>query len=324
MQMSSLVSGIAWVLGQAGGDAAPAVVRVSPLGLADLAVGVVVLGILVWFLYKTRGGIIARATTKEAVRQPVFILLALIAVAVIVLNTFLPFFSLGEDVKMAKDCGLATILISGMLLATWTASTSIADEIEGKTAITLLSKPVNRRQFVIGKYVGILVAVGWLFLPIVIAFLASIFYRAGYYDPHESSQSDINNNLVGLLEVIQVFPGVILIFYEAAVVAAISVAISTRLPMIVNMVCCLVVFVIGHLTPVMVQAGVLKNVLVEFFARLFATVLPALDSFNISASIATGSIVPREYLAWSGLYCVAYSTMAILLAFILFEDRDLA
>ena len=69
-------------------------------------------------------------------------------------NTFLPFFSLGEDIKMLKDCGLATILISGLLLAVWTASTSIANEIEGKTAMTLLSKPINRRQFIVGKYIG--------------------------------------------------------------------------------------------------------------------------------------------------------------------------
>jgi ABC-type transport system involved in multi-copper enzyme maturation permease subunit len=296
--------------------------QLARLWVGDFVVTAVVAAVLLWFLYWTRGGIIARATTKEAVRQPVFILLALIAVAVIVLNTFLPFFSLGEDVKMAKDCGLATILISGMLLATWTASTSIADEIEGKTAITLLSKPVNRRQFVIGKYVGILVAVFWLFLPMVVAFLASIYYRAGYYDTRESSTEA--SAQLAMEAVIQVFPGVILIYFETAVVSAVSVAISTRLPMIVNMVSCLVVFVVGHLTSVMVQAGVLKNVLVEFFARLFATVLPALDVFNISASIATGSIVPREYLAWSGVYCIAYSSMAILLAFILFEDRDLA
>jgi len=63
---------------------------------------------------------------------------------------------------MLMDCGLATILICGLLLAVWTSSTSIAEEIEGKTAMTLLSKPINRRQFIVGKYVGIMSAVFWL------------------------------------------------------------------------------------------------------------------------------------------------------------------
>ena len=117
------------------------------------------------FCYLTRAGVIARATTKEAIRQPLFPLLMALALLVLVTNTFVPFFSFGEDYRMLIDCGLATILICGLLLAVWTSSTSIADEIEGKTAMTLLSKPINRRQFVLGKFVGIMVAVFWLILP---------------------------------------------------------------------------------------------------------------------------------------------------------------
>ncbi len=117
---------------------------------------------LLVFSYTTKAGIIARATTKEAVRQPVFWLCMGLALVLLVVNTFLPFFSLGDDVKMQKDCGLATILISSLLIAVWTASTSVAEEIEGKTAMTLLSKPINRRQFVLGKYIGIVQAVLWV------------------------------------------------------------------------------------------------------------------------------------------------------------------
>ena len=114
------------------------------------------------FRRTTRAGVLAAATAKEAVRQPVFLLSAALAAAILVINTFLPFFSLGEDVKMLKDCGLATMLIVGLLVAVWTAGTTIHDEIEGRTAMTLLSKPINRRQFVLGKYLGILQAVGLL------------------------------------------------------------------------------------------------------------------------------------------------------------------
>ncbi|HVW02576.1 MAG TPA: ABC transporter permease, partial [Planctomycetaceae bacterium] len=84
------------------------------------------------------------------------------------------------------------------------------------------------------------------------------------------------------------------------------------------------IFVIGHLTPSLVAAGVFKLELVEFMARLMATVLPALDVFNIQAAVATGKMVPAEYLGLSALYCVAYSAAGILAAFLLFEDRDLA
>ncbi|TWU12021.1 ABC-2 family transporter protein [Symmachiella macrocystis] len=266
--------------------------------------------------------IIAVATMKEAIRQPFFFLLIAISVILMVLNTFLPFFSLGDDVKMLKDCGLATLLISGLLLAVWTASQSIAAEIEGKTAITLLSKPITRRQFIMGKYIGILMGVFIFFVPVVLVFLACIYYKVPY-DFREASE--VNYMAAhSWIEIIQVLPGIALIFMEVSILAAISVAISTRLPMVVNMVACLAIFVVGHLTPTLVNSGALQNELVDFFARLIATVLPALEVFNVQAAVATGAPVPGIYLGWSAIYAVAYSAAAILLAFILFEDRDLA
>jgi hypothetical protein len=118
----------------------------------------------------------------------------------------------------------------------------------------------------------------------------------------------------------------VLIFLEVAVLTAVSVAISTRAPMIFNMVTCFTIFVIGHLTPVLVQTNVASRQLefVQFTAQLIATILPSLEVFNTQAAVATGVIVPPVYLAYSAAYCAVYCTMAILLAFILFEDRDLA
>ena len=61
-----------------------------------------------------------------------------------------------------------------------------------------------------------------------------------------------------------------------------------------------------------------------FFGRLIATVLPVLDHFNVSASVAAGVPVPMAYMAWSLVYCLLYASVAMLLALTLFEDRDLA
>lgn len=287
-----------------------------------IVLGIVSVVTLAGFTYATKAGIIARATTKEAVRQPVFLLCMALAIVILCLNYVLPFFSLGEDVKMVKDCGLATILITGLLIAVWTASTSVAEEIDGKTAMTLLSKPINRRQFVLGKYIGIIQAILWYMLPVVAVFLVLIYFKVSY-DAKEGSK-EIPTHAERIHEVYQVLPGVALLMMEIAVISAVSVAISTRLPMVVNLTSCFAIFVVGHLTGLLVQAGVLKLEFVQFMARLIATVLPSLDLFNISAAVATGDNVPPIYLVYSAIYCVCYCTAAILLAFILFEDRDLA
>ncbi|MDB5338887.1 MAG: putative rane bound transporter [Planctomycetaceae bacterium] len=293
----------------------------AALGILCVILPVVVIR-LIWNFTGSPSRVIARATTTEAVRQPVFILMIVLGIVVNLLNAYIPFFTLGEDVKMLKDCGLATLLISGLILAVWTASTSIADEIEGKTAMTLLSKPINRRQFIFGKYIGILQAVLLMYLPTVLWFLFCIYVKVPY-DGKEGGKTDITA-MECWSTMVQTIPGIVLIIFEVSVMTAVSVAISTRLPMVVNMVSCLAIFVIGHLTPALVDSGSLRLELVEFMARMFATVLPALEVFNIQAAIATGAEVPKIYLLSSLLYTVCYAGMAILLAFIMFEDRDLA
>lgn len=282
----------------------------------------VLLVAFVAFIYSTQTGVIARATTKEAVRQPVFLMLISLGILFMLLNTFLPFFTLGEDVKMLIDCGLATILIMGSLMAVWTASTSISTEIEGKTAMTLLSKPINRRQFILGKYLGILQAVFWLLLPVIIVFLLLVLYKVGYDAREAAGQRPEWSERWPIL--FRTIPGLGLILLEIAVLAAVSVVISTRLPMVVNIVITFAIFVIGHLTPVLVKSGALGNEYVVFMARLFAALLPSLEVFNNQAAVATGKVVPPDYLGLSLLYCLAYCSAAILMAFLLFEDRDLA
>ncbi len=295
---------------------------------------------LVAFSYGTRAGVIARATTKEAIRQPLFILLFLISAAVLALNTIMPFFTLEDDVKMLKECGLATMLIAGALMAVWTAGTSITSEIEGKTAMTLLSKPINRREFILGKYFGIVQAVIWLFLPLAIVFSLLVFYKVGYDQKERSEEitpalqwKQISDGVEfpvphpdRMKVVNQLLPGIALAFLQVVVLAAISVTIATRLPIVVNLVVCFAIFVIGNLTPLMVQQSetAIGNEAVTFIARMFATVLPSLESFNISAAVSTGAPVPPSYLGMAFLYAIAYSAAVVLLGFILFEDRDLA
>lgn len=303
-----------------------------------LGIGIsALLALLLLFDYLTRAGTIARATTKEAIRQPVFLLLSAFAILLIGANYYVPFFSLGEDTKMFVDCGLATILITSLLLSIWTASMSVADEIEGKTAMTLLSKPITRRQFVFGKYVGIAQAALLLIIVAGSFFVVLTYFKFGY-DRKESGQQPpdlyVMTELAGrevpvpeaerLTVSAKILPALTLIFMEVAVMTAVSVAISTRLPMLMNIVTCFAIFVIGHLTPVLVESTFAGIAPVQLLAQFFATVLPSLESFNMSAAVATGIDIPLSYIGLSAAYSAAYIAAAVLLAFILFEDRDLA
>ena len=294
------------------------------LGWALIIAGLLAcVALLVGILYGTRLGIIARATVKESVRTPIFLLSLAISLLLLVLNTFVPMFTLGEDYKVFEDCGLKIILFSGLLLAVWTSSTSVADEIEGKTAMTLLSKPINRRQFIAGKYVGILTSSLLVMLPQTLVFLGLLYFKFRFYDPRESSKDDVTD-VMAVAEILRVLPGLLLIYMEISVLSAISVAISTRVPMVVNFATCLTLFIIGHLTPALVGQSVEGLELVLFMARFIAAVMPALSIYNVDAALITNTLVPPSYLALAAVYTACYVGGAVLLSFILFEDRDLA
>ncbi len=265
---------------------------------------------------------IARITAKEALSQPLFYVLLGVGVFALILFPFVPYNTFGEDVKMVKDEGLTLIMVLSIVLALWTASVSIADEIEGRTALTLLSKPIGRRSFIVGKFLGVIGPVAIMFIVLGALFLGSVSYKV-VYDTRENGQSEPTRQQCAD-EMIQIVPGLALAFLEATVLTSISVAISTRLAMQANLVICTLIYVLGHLVTLLAGAGLGQFETVQFVGMLLATILPALDHFNIHAAISTGSEVPFSYVAWAALYCLLYTTAAMLVALLLFEDRDLA
>jgi ABC-type transport system involved in multi-copper enzyme maturation permease subunit len=264
---------------------------------------------------------VALSTYKSEIAQPLFTLIIVMGVIALVGFVWIPYNTFGEDIKMLKDAGLTLILVLSIVLALWSASTSVADEIEGRTALTVLSKPLTRRSFVIGKFVGIVWMLALVYIVFGVVFIAAVSYKP-IYDATESSLGVPEWQLC-FIESIRVVPGLVLAFFEAIVIASLSIAISTRLPLMANMTICLVVYALGHLTPLVVQSSLSGFAIVEFFGKLIATVFPNLDHFNIQAAISAGVDVPFEYLGWAFCYCAIYSLIAMLLALVMFEDRDL-
>lgn len=290
-----------------------------------LAAGSVISLFAIYFLVRwlaPRVSIIATATAKEAVSQPVFLLLTIVGVVSLIAFIYVPYNTFGEDVKMLKTSGMTLIKVLAIIVALWTASVSVAEEIEGRTALTVLSKPVGRRQFIFGKFLGILWPIVLMFVILGIIFLLTVSYKV-VYDAREASKTSPEWQEC-FVEVIRIVPGLILAFFEAVVMASISVAISTRLPMLPNLVICGSIYVLGHLGPLIVKSAAGEIVFVKFIGRLISVMLPVLDHYEIEGAIAGASTVPPAYLWTALLYSALYSLAAMLLALIFFEDRDLA
>jgi ABC-type transport system involved in multi-copper enzyme maturation permease subunit len=93
-------------------------------------------------------------TAKESMSQPLFYVVLLLGSFALLAFIFIPYNTFGEDVKVLKDSGLTLIMVLSMIVAVWSASVSVSEEVEGRTALTVLSKPVRRRQFILGKFLA--------------------------------------------------------------------------------------------------------------------------------------------------------------------------
>jgi hypothetical protein len=110
---------------------------------------------------------IARNTFTEVIRQPAYGVVVLATLAAHALSPALALFSLGEEAGALKEIGLSTLLLAGLVLSSLAASSVVRRELELRTTLTLLSKPVGRTTFLFAKFLGVAAALAlasYLFL----------------------------------------------------------------------------------------------------------------------------------------------------------------
>src|SRR3972149_2942165 len=94
----------------------------------------------------------------ETLPQPIYGVILLATAGMLILNVSLAGFTLDDDDKLLLDLGLSTLLLSGLFLSAFSAAGVLSREIENKTVLTVISKPVSRPVFILGKFAGLMAA----------------------------------------------------------------------------------------------------------------------------------------------------------------------
>ena len=184
---------------------------------------------------------------------------------------FLPYFTFGDDYKMMKQIGFDFVMLFPALFGVLAASISISEEIEGRTAITVISKPINRRAFLIGKFVGILMAcaamallLGWV-LNFALWAMPEFDKINEVFDPMPEKAKEYS--VPAFQSVMPAGPakvlaagagawfgeafahsfGILLGFGQVMILVSVATALATRLPFVANVIVCLVIYFLGHL-----------------------------------------------------------------------------
>jgi ABC-type transport system involved in multi-copper enzyme maturation permease subunit len=120
---------------------------------------------------------IIRNSFTETIRQPIYGIMLLVTAGALVLNVGLAGYTLDDDNKLLKDLGLSTLLLCGLFLSAFSAAGILSREIENKTVLTVISKPVGRPLFLLGKFIGLTGALALAFYLTGIVFLLTMRHK---------------------------------------------------------------------------------------------------------------------------------------------------
>ncbi len=291
--------------------------------------------------------VILRHTFREAIVQPIYTLLLVFGAAILVIFGLLPFFTLGEDTKMSLDVALDVILIVVLIATLFATSKSIYEEIEDRTMLTLMSKPLYRWEVLLGKYLGIilsaLMAVGILGLILGIA----TYYRIpnDYLIRNTTDDREyLRLKELRAMHLASLLPCLVQIWLMISALAAVSVAISTRVSLVVNLPVVILLYIAGNLTrfiyPAFGDASPIKDApaALKAPAWLAGKLLPYLETFDVRrlaiykplamgrmasdpSAIALSTI--WTYVGISGAYAICYAAFALSVGMWLFQTREL-
>ncbi|MDB4968238.1 MAG: hypothetical protein JWN44_3927 [Myxococcales bacterium] len=259
---------------------------------------------------------LALNTFREAIRNKVLYLLALFGVGLIVLSVPFSQGALHEQMRVTRDVGLAGIELFGVLIAVFVGVNLVYKEVDRKTVFALIPKPIHRYEFILGKFVGMLMTLAVMF-AIMSALMAAVL----------SVQTEATNAPSNSAAIVR---AIALLFCEVTVVTAIAVLFSSFSTPILSGAFTLGMAVVGHFTPELREltariGTVPSRIAIAGAMRLF----PDLNLFYVSGAMVGGqrvtvhgSFVDWGYVGTAALYGAAYSGCALALAMIIFSRRD--
>lgn len=250
---------------------------------------------------------IALHTFKEAVRDKVLYNLLVFALLMIGAAILFGQISLGIETIILINLGLSSISVFGLLMAIFIGIGLVYKEIERRTVYNILSKPVRRAEFILGKYLGLV-----LTILINTAIMTAGFYLALFYQKGRLDAGD-RHALVAIY----------LILLELALVVAVALFFSCVSTPVLSAVFTFCVYVIGFfLSDVRFLGKESKNPIFEKLTAGIYFLLPNFSNFDVIARTAHGGIVSQNLIVFDSLYALLYVTVLVSAAVLIFEERE--
>lgn len=250
---------------------------------------------------------IASNTFREAVRDRV--LYNLIAFALLLSGAAILVGQISIEIEklVVINLGLTAVSLFGVVIAIFIGIGLVSKEIEKRTLYTVLSRPVRRWEFIVGKFFGLAGT-----LTVNTFFMAIGVFAALFYVSHRFVRADA-----------LIFIALYFIILEFLIVCSLALLFSSFSSPLLSAVFAFSLFVIGSFSEDLRNFAAMAHGVSRWLATGAACLVPNFSAFNVIASIAHEQPVAVQLILQNTLYALFYAAMALSGAVLIFEHRDL-
>lgn len=261
--------------------------------------------------------IIAMNVFRESVRDKVLYNLVFFAVLLMGASYLIGQLTAGQDVKIIKDLGLVSTSVFGLFIAVFIGIGLVSKEVEKRSIYSLLAKPIQRYQLVVGKYLGLVLTLAVNLSVMAVALYAVLGYMHVVANP--VARAGWERPALDPALLIQF----LLTFLELAVVTAVAVFFSTFSTPLLSAAFTFGLFVAGRFSADLRNFNqVIDSPVSNGLTTGLYWILPNLSSFDVRAQVVHGTPVPVAAVAFSAGYAVLYAAALIAAAVAVFARRD--
>lgn len=248
--------------------------------------------------------VIAKNTFKETIRDRILYGILSFALLFLISTTMFGSISLGEDVKVIKDLGLAGIYIFSLIIAIFLGTSLIYKELEKRTLYIIFSKPVSPFQFILGKFFGLWISIILNILLMTAFYLAVILIKGGGFD------------YVSLF-------AVLLMIFELSIFISLTIVFSTITTPLAGAIYSIIVLYIGHSIGLLNSVIAKSNSFVKYLLLVVYYVFPNLEKFNLRNDVVYNSLPNSAGIIYPIIYSILFTSVLLFLAISALKKQDL-
>jgi ABC-type transport system involved in multi-copper enzyme maturation permease subunit len=246
-------------------------------------------------------------TFHESVRDRVLYNLILFVLLLVGASIFISELSIDQESSFIANLGLSSMLIFGALIAIFIGVGLVYKEIDRRTVYNILSKPVHRHEFIVGKYFGLCLTLLVNSAVMVLGIELALLY--------------VNGKFVTLHAAM--LPAAFLIYLELALIVAIALMFSSFSTPMLSALFTFALYIAGHFSAdLKLAAQLTDSLLVRAILHGAYYLLPNLSNFSFISEASHGRVVPAKMIIAATVYAIVYISILLSASILIFQKRN--